>query len=385
MVLSASPGNGRFPTLFGWTLLTCSGALLVLRRRAPWLTVLGIVVCVGPYHAQDFSHLAAVPGALVALYSMAVAGPPLRSLATLCGIVGIMVTVMSSAGKTHELSDMLRSSGWIVVCVLFGETVRLHRNYLAAVVERAERAERTREEEAARRVAQERLRIARDLHDLLAHSITLIGVQTSVAAHVLVADPERLDREAVAKALESISETCRGARAELRTTLEVLRAGDAEGMEPLPGLSGLPDLARSACDAGAHVELSVGESAHALEPAPAVGAAAYRIVQEALTNAVRHAGPAVRVRAVVEAVGEALRVSVVDDGPDGAAPAPGEGAGGPGGFGIAGMRERARSVGGTVEAGPRAPGPGFAVTALLPARPSTSALASSAAPRGALS
>ncbi|MFI8851901.1 ATP-binding protein [Streptomyces sp. NPDC053499] len=104
-----------------------------------------------------------------------------------------------------------------------------------------------------------------------------------------------------------------------------------------------------------------------------------------MTNAVRHAGPAVRVRAVVEAVGEALRVSVVDDGPDGAAPAPGEGTGGPGGFGIAGMRERARSVGGTVEAGPRAPGPGFAVTALLPARPSTSALASSAAPRGALS
>ncbi|MGP3976889.1 sensor histidine kinase [Streptomyces sp. 8N114] len=385
MALTASPAGGRFPTVLGWALLTCSGALLVFRRRAPWLTILGILVCVGPYHAQDFSHLAAVPAALIGLYSMAVAGPPLRSLVTLCTIVGFMVTVMSSTGRTHELSDMLRSSGWIVVCVLFGETVRIHRDYLAAVVERAERAERTREEEAARRVAQERLRIARDLHDLLAHSITLIGVQTSVAAHVLVADPERLDREAVAKALEGISDTCRGARAELRTTLEVLRAGDAEGMEPLPGLSGLPDLARAACDAGAHVELSVSDSAHVLAPAPAVGAAAYRIVQEALTNAVRHAGASVCVRARVEAAGGALRVSVVDDG-GGAAPADErEGTSSPGGFGIAGMRERARSVGGSLEAGPRAPRPGFAVTALLPARPSAAAPASAAVPREALS
>ncbi|MEU2719270.1 histidine kinase [Streptomyces smyrnaeus] len=381
LVLAAPPTDGRFPTPLGWALLTCSGALLAVRRRAPWLTVLGIMLCIGPYHAQDYVHTAAVPGALIALYSMAVAGPPLRSFATLGTIVGVMATIMGSAGRTHELSEMLRSSGWIVVCVLFGETVRIHRNYLAAVVERAERAERTREEEAARRVAQERLRIARDLHDLLAHSITLIGVQTSVAAHVLMADPERLDRQAVAKSLEGISETCRGARAELRTTLEVLRAGDADGMEPLPGLSGLPDLARAACDAGAHVELSVHDSAHALAPAPAVGAAAYRIVQEALTNAVRHAGASVCVRAVVEAVGGALRVSVVDDGGGDAAAATGEAAageeaaGGPGGFGIAGMRERARSVGGSLEVGSRAPRPGFAVTALLPARPSSSVAA----------
>jgi signal transduction histidine kinase len=154
----------------------------------------------------------------------------------------------------------------------------------------------------------------------------------------------------------------------------VLRAEDADGVEPLPGLSGLPDLVRAACDAGAHVELSVHDSAHALAPSPAVGAAAYRIVQEALTNAVRHAGPSVSVRAVVEAVGDALRVSVVDDGGGTAAVAGGE-ANGPGGFGITGMRERARSVGGTLEAAPRAPQAGFAVTALLPARPSALSVA----------
>ncbi|MFI7240768.1 sensor histidine kinase [Streptomyces qinglanensis] len=379
MALTASPADGHVPTPLGWALLTCSGALLAVRRRAPWLTVLAIVACVGPYHAQDFAHLAAVPAPLIALYTMAVAGPPLRSFVTLGAIVGLMATVMGTAGRSHELSDMLRSSGWIVVCVLFGETVRIHRNYLAAVEERAERAERSREEEAARRVAQERLRIARDLHDLLAHSITLIGVQTSVAAHVLVADPERLDRAAVARALEAISDTCRGARTELRTTLEVLRAGDADRTEPLPGLSGLPDLARAACEAGARVEVSVHDSAHALAPAPAVGAAAYRIVQEALTNAVRHAGSAVSVRALVEGAGGALRVSVVDDGGAGAGQSAGEAPGGPGGFGIAGMRERARSVGGTLEAGARALRPGFAVTALLPARP-TAAASESALP-----
>ncbi|GAA2596509.1 sensor histidine kinase [Streptomyces axinellae] len=399
LVLLETPSGGRMPTPLGWVLLTASGALLVFRRPAPWPTAVGIVLCVGPYHAQDFAHTAAVPGALIALYSMATAGPPLRSLATLGAIVGVMATVTGTSGSTGQLTEMLRSSGWLVVCVLFGETVRIHRNYLGAVLERAERAERTREEEAARRVAQERLRIARDLHDLLAHSITLIGVQTSVAAHVLVADPERLDRAAVAKALDGIADTCRDARAELRTTLEVLRADDPDGIGPLPGLSGLPDLARAASGAGARVELAVRDTALALRPPPAVGAAAYRIVQEALTNAVRHAGRSVAVRAVVEGAEGALRVSVVDDGgeaprpslppaslapsspspppstasaatspstPTSASASASASASVSGGFGIAGMRERARSVGGTLEAGPRPYGDGFAVTARLP-------------------
>lgn len=399
--LAADASDGRAPTLIGWVLLTGSGAMLVFRRRAPWLTVVAIVLLVGPYHGQDFSHSAAVPGSLIALYSMAAAGPPLRSFTTLGVIVGLMAMVMGDIGGSHQVAEMMRTSGWLVVCALFGETVRIHRNYVAAVVERAERAERTREEEAARRVAQERLRIARDLHDLLAHSITLIGVQTSVAAHVLVADPERLDRDAVVKALDGISDTCRSARAELRTTLEVLRADDTAGQGPLPGLSGLPDLARAATGAGARVELALLDSALAARPAPAVGAAAYRIVQEAMTNAVRHAGASVAIRAVIEGGDGTLRVSVVDDGGDDGDDGDGGGSGDSGdggnsgsgnsgiggnsgggapesslelpapgrvppGFGIAGMRERARSVGGTLEAGPRLRAPGFAVTALLP-------------------
>ncbi len=213
--------------------------------------------------------------------------------------------------SAHEALGLLKASGWVVAVLFRGVDVRFYRQYVASIVERAERAERTREEEARRRVAEERLRIARDLHDLLAHSITLIGVQTSVAAHVLSADPERLDRETVAKALDDIAETCRSARGELRTTLEVLREhGAAGGPRPAarprrparPGRGG----AAGRCPGRAAVRMR--------QAPPAVGAAAYRIVQEALTNAVRHAGPERPVRVELEERQGALHLSVSDDG-----------------------------------------------------------------------
>ena len=180
-------------------------------------------------------------------------------------------------------------------------------------------------------------------------------MQTSVAAHVLAADPERLDRETVAKALDDIAQTCRTARGEVRTTLEVLRENDSvDGRGPLPGLDGLPDLVETARLAGACVEQTV----RVRQAPPAVGAAAYRIVQEALTNAVRHAGPEPAVRVDLYDDEGALHLSVTDDG---TGPTPGTAPG----FGLVGMRERARSVGGTLDAGPRAEG-GFEVTAVLP-------------------
>ncbi|RLL70259.1 histidine kinase [Streptomyces sp. Z26] len=398
LALTLPPEDGRTPDPLGWLLLTAMALVLLFRRRAPWLTTVVVIALDGPYHALDNAHTAAVPAGLIALFTLAVAGPPGRTFGTLACLLTIMSTVMVGAGSVRDLTEMLRGSGWLVAVVLVGEALRIHRNYVAAIVERAERAERTREqavrtreEEAARRVAEERLRIARDLHDLLAHSITLIGVQTSVAAHVLVADPDRLDRDAVAKSLDGIADTCRDARAELRTTLEVLRAGEhgehANGGGPPPGLSGVPDLVRAARGAGARVELAVrlGEYAEtdpdtgtAQAPPPAVGAAVYRIVQEALTNAVRHAGPTVGVRVTVRRTrhdppsptGDGVRrdavlLTVADDGAPGTPPeaAPADA---PAGFGIVGMRERARSVGGTLDAGPRADGPGFTVTAVLP-------------------
>ncbi|WP_309141422.1 sensor histidine kinase [Streptomyces composti] len=350
--------EGRRPDALGWTLLLAAQVPLAWRRRRPMLVLVAVVALIGPYHALDFNHLAPTPAAYVALYTVAATSRPLRAIVTGGIVLTIPLTIMVVI-NAHEAVELLRISGWVVVVLFAGIDMRVYRHYVASIVERAERAERTREEEARRRVAEERLRIARDLHDLLAHSITLIGVQTSVAAHVLAADPERLDRDAVAKALDDIAETCRTARGELRTTLEVLReAGtSAGGRDPLPSLDGLPDLVEAARLAGARVEQSVR-----IGPVPpAVGAAAYRIVQEALTNAVRHAGPEPSVRVDLHEEEGALRLSVTDDG---TGPAPG----GPHGFGLVGMRERARSIGGTFEAGPRETG-GFQVTATLPLAP----------------
>ncbi|MEV2249564.1 histidine kinase [Streptomyces sp. NPDC050147] len=361
-LLAAFVADGRRPDLLAWALLLGAHVPLVWRRVRPMPVLLAVLGCVAPYHAVDYTHIAAVPVGMVALYTVAVSGRPRRALITGLLLVGVMLTVNVSVSP-HQVAEVMRITGWVVAVLLLGVYVRIHRQYVASVLERAERAERTREEEARRRVAEERLRVARDLHDLLAHSITLVGVQTSVAAHVLAADPERLDRAAVAKALDDIADTCRSARGELRATLAVLRASGAgpepdETRDPLPGLDGLPDLAEAARTSGAEVDLAVREA----EAPPAVGAAAYRIVQEALTNAVRHGGPGLTIRVGIRVADAALRVTVTDDGraADDPSHTPG--------FGLVGMRERARSVGGTLEAGPRACG-GFEVSAVLPLVP----------------
>ncbi|MEU6256401.1 sensor histidine kinase [Streptomyces sp. NPDC047043] len=352
--LALSTDQSRRPDALGWTLLLAAHVPLVWRRRRPMLVLTAGLVLLVPYHALQNNHLAATPATVVALYTVAVTGRPLRTILTGVVVLGISTGVMLTV-STHQAVELLRISGWVIAVLFCGVDVRYYRQYVTSIVDRAERAERTREEEARRRVAEERLRIARDLHDLLAHSITLIGVQTSVAAHVLAADPERLDRETVAKALDDIADTCRTARGELRTTLEVLRASElGGGRGPLPGLDGLPDLVEAARLAGARVEQTVRVE----QVPPAVGAAAYRIVQEALTNAVRHAGPEPAVRVELYEDGGALLLSVTDDG---TGPTPGTAPG----FGLVGMRERARSVGGTLDAGPRAGG-GFEVTAVLP-------------------
>ncbi|MFI6423253.1 sensor histidine kinase [Streptomyces sp. NPDC050842] len=377
-VLALTVDDGRRPDLLGWALLLAAHVPLAWRRKAPMPVLLAVVACVAPYHALDYMHLAPIPASMTALYTVAATGRPQRTV-----LVGLIVTSVTLSIQLlvnpHEMVELLRVSGWVIAMLVFGASIRLYRQLVAGVMERAER-------EAERKVVEERLRIARDLHDLLAHSITLIGVQTSVAAHVLVATPDRLDREALVRALDEIAETCRDARAEVRTTLDVLRAAP-EG--PLPDLASLPDLVRTS---GADLTVRTGT---AKVPA-AVGAAAYRIVQESLTNAVRHAGRGAGVRVDVGLVEEVLTVRVTDGGvgggggagrrldavgdPDGDGGL--DGLGGVGGlrgvggvhgsgrvegagYGILGMRERARSVGGTLSAGPREGG-GFEVSARLP-------------------
>ena len=205
-------------------------------------------------------------------------------------------------------------------------------------------------EEARRRASDERLAIARDLHDVVAHNISVINVQANTALHLMDRQPER-----AREALTAIHEVSRQALGELRSVLGVLRADGADApLVPLPGLDRLGELAAHTRTAGIAVRV---EREGDPRPVPAgVDAAAYRIVQEALTNTVRHSGGhAARVRLRYDA--DALTIEVDDDGRAVHPPQPGNG--------MAGMTERARALGGTLDAGPR-PGGGFRVLARLP-------------------
>jgi signal transduction histidine kinase len=240
---------------------------------------------------------------------------------------------------------------WIVGSVLFGEADRLRSAQLRTVEARAEFAERTREEEARRRVAEERLRIARDVHDVVGHSLATIALQAGVAEHLLDGREDRA-RESMA----AIRRLSRDALREVSAMLGVLREDDgAAARAPAPDVEQLPRLVADMRAAGLQVELELADG-----PVPeVVGGAAYRIVQESLTNVVRHAGDGARAHVRVIAGHEGVEVEVSDDG-RGAPP------GSQDGNGLTGMRERAAALGGSFEAG-GAPGGGYRVRALLPA------------------
>ncbi|WP_017594404.1 sensor histidine kinase [Nocardiopsis potens] len=253
-----------------------------------------------------------------------------------------------------QLWRALAIAAWMAVVLALGEIARSRNAYLREVEERAAEAERTREEEARRRATEERMRIARELHDVIAHNISLINVQAAAAGH-------RRDPEQAYAALDAIKETSKETLREVRATLGVLRQVDEDGgggapVDPAPTADRIGELVEAARKAGLDARLTVhGEPGR--PPSAQVGLAAYRIVQEALANVRRHAGASsVRV-AVGYAPGE-LAVEVADDGSGGAEP-PAEG------NGLRGMRERAAALGGRITAGPR-PGGGFLVRAELP-------------------
>jgi len=335
----------------GVLLLAAAHVPLALIRRWPAPGLAALVVVVLPYHLAQYQHHALVPAEVVALFAYAVLGRRVRIVlgvaAFLLAVCVVGMAMRAGGGTVREQIAVIEAVVSVVIAV---QVWRVHRARLATITERAER---TREDEARRRVAEERLRIARDLHDLLAHSITLIGVQAGAAAHLVRGD-RPLDRAELADALASIAGTCRDARTELRGTLQVLRGTDVEAPGTLPGPDGIGDLVRAARGGGLDVEVSSG-GLGALPPE--IGVAAYRIVQEALTNVVKHAA-AERAAVTLARDGGGLVVRVSDDGR-------GPSGGAPGGFGILGMIERARSVGGTLDAGPGERG-GFVVTAVLP-------------------
>jgi signal transduction histidine kinase len=252
------------------------------------------------------------------------------------------------------------AAGWLVSAAVMGVTFRMWQLHVREAEHRADEAERTRDESVRRRAMEERLRIARELHDSLTHSISVIQVQAGVAVHLA-----RKRGEDVPPSLLAIQEAGADAVRELRATLGVLRSEeDGDGS----GLSQLDSLVARARAAGLPVAVTVTGAERPLPPA--VDQAAYRIVQEALTNVSRHAGPAGGGDQVSASVHlcytpETLSVQVIDDG-QGTVTSTGTRASGPG-LGLVGMRERVSALGGRLQAGPH-DGGGFRVRAELPAR-----------------
>ncbi|MZE80834.1 sensor histidine kinase [Streptomyces xinghaiensis] len=283
--------------------------------------------------------------------------------------VATAVALMATSAifdPTYASSPVPRSIGycfWLLLPLAAGSTTRLRRAYLASVQARAEHAERSREEEARLRVTEERMRIAHELHDVVAHHLALANAQAGTAAHFALTDPQRTK-----KILTSLTDTTSSALRELKAMLGPLRntgAPASASLAPSPGLARLPELVSTCASAGLTVTVTTTGKPRPLTPA--VDLTAFRIVQEALTNATKHAAAdSAHVHLAYEA--SRLLITVTNDEPSGttdvAPAAPGQG------FGIMGMRERARTVGGESRAGPLPEG-GFEVSTSLPLPPAT--------------
>jgi signal transduction histidine kinase len=342
------------------TLALAAALALLLRRRAPTATLVvsgGLVLAlVAIDHAAGS---VAVIAPAVALYSLALSRGRIHLVAAVVAVAAAVVVADLFLAGHHAHALTLQTAAHVAlvaVPVLAAEALRNRRSYTRLLLERLELAERTREEEAQRRAEQERLRIARDLHDVVAHTLTTINVQAGVAAHLLDRDPSQGKR-----ALATIEAASHDALDELRAILGVLRDQDgaAASLEPAPGLDSVDSLVAGFCETGDKISVEVkGERPERVPEA--VQLAAFRIVQESLTNARRHApGAATRMRLAYAA--DELRVAIEND-----LGSVSDGNGGRTGVGIVGMRERATALGGTLEAGPS--GACFQVLAALPYR-----------------
>jgi signal transduction histidine kinase len=339
---------------------------LVWRRRRPLAVGLttGLATAVyGFAHYPDLAMPIAI-GGVVGMYSVAAWGG--RRAALLAGGVAVVAVaaVMTLPRTDADVVDAAFVSLSLAGAWVLGDRARVQRALAGELQERAVRLERDRAQEARRAVAAERARIARELHDVVAHHVSMMVVQAEAGPVVSERDPAR-----AANAFDAIAATGRQALVELRRLLGVLR-GDQDGapsLAPQPGLADLPALVEQVGRAGLRVELVV-EGIQAPLPA-GVDLSAYRILQEALTNALRHGGPG-RARVVVRYGGDELRLQVVDEG-RGLESAVGRRPDDPdrrtrrSGQGLVGMRERVALFDGELHAGP-GPGGGFTVDARLP-------------------
>ncbi|MQA81063.1 MAG: sensor histidine kinase [Streptosporangiales bacterium] len=353
VAIAANLGGQRSPEPLAYLFALGLGLLMLVRRRYPVLALVATSVGLLAYYVGDYPPVGLALPVAAALYSAA-------EQDRLRWAVGMSVALLaiSTFFRVREGDDLGYLLGYelattvavMAAAVALGDGVRARRMYRAEQRRREALMLAEREHEAAERVEQERLRIARDLHDVLAHTVAVVSIQSDVATEAL--DDE--DDEATRAALATIRSASSEATRELRSTLAVLRR-PAEGEPVLPtgSLRHLDTVVSATTESGLPVDLRVeGEP----EPLPAVvDTTAYRIVQESLTNALRHAD-ADRVELVLRYSADRLEIQVTDDGHGGDAGT---------GRGVTGMRERAELVGGTVAAGSH-PGGGFRVSAVLP-------------------
>jgi signal transduction histidine kinase len=366
-------GNGsRGLDWLGWTLLLAATLSLAARRRRPAIVLLVTCAAIAGSVALGYPTGPIWGLPLIALYTAAAIGRRVLALLAATAMAAVLLVWVVLATDPGSPGEIAFSVLLIALAVAVGEVARGRRDYLAEAERRAVEAERTQREVARRHAGEERMRLARDLHDITAHTIAVIAIQAGVAEEAL----DRLNGcpEPVREAVRSIRGASRQAMTELKATVTALREGDAP-RGPLPSLDRLDELVDIAAGAGVRVQVEVSGPARPLPPA--VDLTAFRIVQESLTNVLRHAN-ATTATVRVHHQPDALRVEVTDDGrgADGAGQRPAAGSAPPGapqpavsgsGHGLAVMAERATAVGGRLEAGPCA-ARGFRVHAWLPLR-----------------
>jgi signal transduction histidine kinase len=363
---------GKAPPERGAKLLQTLGVLavaapLLWRRRAPLavlaVVVVGFAVAWPAERSTGGVTFAAVFGLLIAVFSVGASAERARAVPVVAVAAAMVVAMLVADVRAGYLRPADAAGSFVFFAVGFyaGELVRVRHLRAVALEEQAAALERERDERARAAVAEERARMARELHDILAHTLSTMVLQAGASRQVL-----RSDLETVEELLLSVERTGREALGEVRRLLGLLRASDdAGGLLSQPTLASIHSLIQETTKAGLPVDLRVEGEPVALSSG--LGLSAYRIVQEALTNALKHAGPA-RAEVVIRYGDRDLELVISDDGAGGhAAPADGH----PAGHGLLGVQERVTLYGGSMTAGPRAGG-GYALRARLPLDPARS-------------
>jgi signal transduction histidine kinase len=341
-----------------WALDIALAAPLIWRRRDP-VAVFAVLAAAALVQWVLGVRLTDDVALLVALYTVAAYESRRNAIGAAAVLeVGAVLAAFRFAPARGVLASFVFLSGLVAAAFFIGTTVQTRRAYLAALVDRAARAERERDQQARLAATAERARLAREMHDVVAHSLTVVVTLAEAAAVASDTDPP-----AAKATMGEVATTGRAALTEMRRLLGVLRTdpgaepgADLAGLAPVPGLDRLDELIGGARSAGLPVRLTVSGRSRPLPPT--LDATAYRVVQEALTNVLKHAAGPSRVDVVVRWAAGAVTLAVIDDGRPNAAP-------GTAGHGLQGMRERLSLFGGELTAGPAAAG-GWAVRVRLP-------------------